>query len=85
MASVIVWMCPCGTHLKAVHSSPGNTVIRCANSECSSTHTIAGHVDSLFVEDENGHWQSVQQDCEFLGVDAFHREASIAPRIQTTG
>jgi hypothetical protein len=75
MASVILWMCPCGTRLKAVHSTPGSTLIECANPHCSTTYAITGHVHSLFVEDENGKWHD-------LPVDTFDRESPAAPGIQ---
>jgi hypothetical protein len=76
MASVILWMCPCGTHLKAVHSTPGRTLIECANRHCSTTYAITGRVDSLFVEDENGNWHD-------LPVNTLDGESPAAPSIET--
>jgi hypothetical protein len=59
MASVIVWMCPCGTHLKALHSGSETTMISCPNPECSSTFMVSGHIDAVFIEDEAGQWHSI--------------------------
>jgi len=56
MLAVVTWVCDCGTRVKTVYDSGGQTIIRCPQSGCEATRILHGGVKSVWTENSDGSW-----------------------------